>query len=324
MSNYSKQIYLDDSNSLIIEEFFNEKNVVSTEIESKGPSFNRKLRRLVLDGKWSLTPEHDLSLRLSGRNSPSRGKNIILRGEIVKTTGSSLSFRVRHSDAISGLRSKTVELKGVWKEDANNRITFKVSKAKGRYDVLRFQGAWKVNKRNELVYKYVKTFLKKRTKKERTLIFKGFWDIKEKRLVYRFEGVPGSYFAFKAALQTPSLRASSGTIKYQVGIRYYVGKVFRERTQVVTLFGTWKINRELEVSFEVVYYGRNKRSIRFIAERIFKKGTSLRISLKDEEGGKLGIEVVFAKRFLEDAELFVFLSHNVYENKVLGGVKIKF
>ena len=324
MPNYSSQIFIDDRNRLIIEEFFNEKNIISAEAERKGPCFDRKLRKLVLNGKWALTPEHDLSIRLSGRDSSKIGKNLILRGEIVKTTGSSLSFRVRHSDTISGLRSKTVELKGVWSQDANNRITFKVSKAKGRYDVLRFQGAWKVNKRNELVYNYVKTDLKRRTKEEKTLIFKGFWEVKKKRLVYRFEGFPRSYFAFKVALQTPSLRASSGTIKYQVGIRYYVGKVFRERRQVVTLFGTWKISKELEVSFEVAYSGRNKRSLIFTAEKVFREGSSLWVSLKDEEGKKLGIEVVFTKRFLEDAELFISLSHDAYESKVLGGVKLIF
>jgi len=254
-------------------------------------------RKAVLDGKWSLTPEHDLKIRLSASRLFPAGKTVILKGDIEKATGGGLTFRVRHSDTLSGIPSRSIELKGRWSADSYNRITFNVAKSRGRYDVLRFQGAWDVNKRNTLTYSYVRTRMKTRTRKEHTLVFQGWWDLGASRLVYRVEGSGDSFFAFKAALQSRSLRAADGVIKYQVGIKYLKENVYSECRRTVSIYGTWKVGRGLTASFEAAYSGGKHHKTRFEIEKQIGKSA---------------------------AEIFLILSRSAAESSIMGGLRVRF
>ncbi|MFC1548637.1 hypothetical protein ACFL5E_01605 [Candidatus Omnitrophota bacterium] len=325
MSKYSSNIAVDARNRLILTETTQDKvPVTGYEVSTYATGGKKRLKKIAVDGTWSLTPELDLKFRVSGSKTPLRGKTIILRGDVGRTKGSSLTFNVRAYEGISGVRTTSLTLSGKWLADGNNRITFKVTKGRGRYDTLRFQGAWQVNRRNELIYRYEKTALKTKTKRAKILIFRGRWELGKRYLVYNFEGSGDSCFTFKAALQSRSLMASDGVVKYQIGIKYYIGKRLRKRTQVVTIFGVWKLGKDLKIAFEAACSGGRHSTMRFSVEKLIGEGNSITVALKKEDGESLGFEVTFRKVFRDDAELFLAISRFAEESRIIGGVRIRF
>ena len=283
-----------------------------------------ELSKFLIDGKWSLSGDHELKLKVSGNQSPYSGKTVIFTGDIEKATGSSLVFRARTSDALSGMRASSIELRGTWQADRNNRLVFRAAKSKGRDDILKLEGAWEISKNNELIYRYERTVLKRSTKQLKTLIFQGFWDIDKDRLIYRLEGNDDSFFSFRASLGSKSLRASEGKIKYQIGAGYSQKNVYREFVKTVTIFGKWKLSNEFGADFEVAYSGRKRRSIKFGIEKAVGKNSALAVSLKSATGESLGMDVSFSRKITEDVELFVDLSHSRTESRVMGGVRARF
>ncbi len=260
-----------------------------------------------------------LSSRSRGQIRRSAGKTIIFRGDIKKVTGSQLIFAVRESDTISGLRTRAIELNGRWQADKNNRITFSAKKSSGRNDILRFQGAWSVGKRNELVYRYIKTSLKKGDKLEKLVIFKGHWDLSSRRLTYRVEGSSKSYFEFSASIGTKSLRASSGVIKYRVGIKYKEAKTFRQARRTISIYGAWKFGKDLSVRFEAISRGGKYLALSFTAEKPVGRGSTVRVALKSKDGKSLGADVTFTREFTGNADVFLTLARRPNERRVMGG-----
>ena len=324
----SNRISVDSRNRLVIDEIYKETrkdSKVSSVTIARTSGGKNVSGKVVLDGKWSLTEGHDLKLHVLAKDSDIYGKTIILSGNIERVDARALVFRARTSEAISGMRSASIELKGWWRADNNNRLTFNVSKSRGEYDVLRFQGAWQVNKQNEIEYRYTKTLLNKRVKRESLLVFKGYWDVLGKsRFVYRLEGSSDSFFSFKASLQSRSLRSSSGKIKYQVGIKYTREKVYSSLRRVVTIYGSWKLGEGLTAGFSVDYSGGRCREVTFFAEKmVFQDGT-LRLSLKGARDEKVGFEVTFRKAFKRDAELFLSLGRFASESRIEGGLRVRF
>ncbi|RKY42776.1 MAG: hypothetical protein DRP85_01845 [Candidatus Makaraimicrobium thalassicum] len=346
MPGRSSQISIDSLNRLIITDIFRDtlrvsrkkprgksgkaekgrRGKASYEAAVTDTAGKKRLRKIVLDGVWSMTSEHDLKLRVSGSKSPYSGKTLILRGDVERVSGTALVFRVRQCDAVSGIRSRTIELKGMWRADRNNRITFNAARARGRHDVLRFQGAWQVDKHNEFIYRYSKTVLKTKTRVDRILIFKGYWEFGKDHIVYRLARAGNSFFRFKAALQSRSLRAADGTIKYQIGIKYSKGKVRHRIKQTLTIYGKWKLGRDFDVGFEVEYAGNRRREIRFLAEKLVGQDGTVAVSLKSENGQRLGLEVSFSRAFKNDAELFLSLGRFAAggEIRAIGGIHVRF
>ncbi len=330
MATGSSRISVDAKNRLIVEETYREsfsggKGKISACTDMRTSCGKKDISRVTLDGRWALTQEHELTLHVLASQSHLYGKTIILRGDIERVDSGGLAFRVRRGEGISGLRSSTIEFKGWWCADNDNRITFNVSKARGEYDVLRFQGDWKVNKYNEIEYRYTQTSLRTKTKRERVLIFKGHWDVLEKRrIVYRLEGGSDSFFSFKAALESPSLSASSGRIKYQIGVGYTRDKVYESVRKTITISGFWKLCDDLKVAFEVGYSGGRHSEVTFSAEKVVFRGGTLRLALKSARDEKLAFEVSFRKAFTSDAELFLALARSAYESRIEGGLSVRF
>lgn len=281
-------------------------------------------RRLVLNGKWSLTADNDLEYRISASRKGEYGESILFKGVIREVAGSYLSFSVKQVEGSKGSVSSNIKLTGRWQADRNNRITFLVFRGKSSYDSIKFQGAWEVDKKNSLIYRYSKKDLKTGTRNLQTLIFKGFWELGKNRLIYRVEGRSDSSFSFKAALQTRSIRARSGAIKYQVGIIYSQSGIRKTRRQTITIFGVWKLGRDLSLEFAVKYYGRDLHSISFGISKLVWKDGKLKLSLKSIRGRDLGLELECTKQFSNDSELFLALAHSARESKVVGGLQVRF
>jgi hypothetical protein len=280
--------------------------------------------RFVLDGKWSITDDHALQFHVLTADSYLSGRNIIFHGEIENVKGDYLRFRVRRSEPLSGIKGGTIELKGRWHADKDNRICFSAAKSGGRYDTLRFQGSWQVSGSNELIYRYSRTYLKTRTKERNELIFRGYWELAKHKIIYRIERADDSFLAFKASLASPRIDASIGGIRYTVGLRYEEKNVYRTRRQDVTIFGRWKVEKDLGVSFEMTYPGGKRREIAFEIEKLFAKGESVTLSLRNASGDPLGMELTLKKVFRDDAELFLALSRYGEESRIIGGLNVKF
>jgi len=320
------RISVDGRNRLVVTRTFRGRRH-EADVEGRGKAF--RVGRVAVDGRWSLTPEHDLKFSAAGRDRAGLGKTVILRGEIIKAGGAGLLFRVRRSESAAGISARTVELKGTWRADAANRITFRASRSGGRYDMLRFEGVWDINKRNELVYRYAGTALRRGKKEERTIVFRGRWDLTRSRIVYSLERSSGSVFEFKAALQSPSLRASDGEIKYQVGIRYRKDRVYRRVRKVVVLYGAWKLGRGLSVRFEMPCSGGRAAALVFEAGKLEGDHGKVIVSLRRVGGKRMDLEVEFRKAFASDAELFLMIGSSAAggsrkDLSILGGLRVRF
>lgn len=74
--------------------------------------------------------------------------------------------------------TRILKLGGRWQADENNRLRFLVKKEERKVDVLTLQGIWELNRNHEITYRYEKMDLKTKERLERTVIFKGFWEIR--------------------------------------------------------------------------------------------------------------------------------------------------
>lgn len=277
--------------------------------------------RRVLEGHWKLTDSHELALTLRETGERQR-QTIYLKGSIMQAQANALVFTLRQVDNERLHPAQRLTLSGRWQADDKNRLNFLVEKADGSEDRLTLQGGWEVGPHHELRYRYRQQARAGRTHEAHTLIFEGFWDIAESnRLVYRLVGSHDSTFEFTASLRSPSLLAGDGRMVYEVGIGVARGKTERMR---VALFGTWKVNRDLSVSFEIPYADGRVRSIRFEAAATLNSRDRIAVSLRNDRHDDVGLTVLFTRKLVGDANLFLRLQKRAEETSVVGGVQVRF
>ncbi|MBI2104449.1 MAG: hypothetical protein HYT90_02540 [Candidatus Omnitrophica bacterium] len=283
-----------------------------TGISRSGP------RAIALDGTWALTPAHDLALTLHETVARDR-QTLYLKGALAKAEAHALVFALRRQDGRADA-SQTLTLSGRWQADARNRLTFLVGKGDGSEERLTLGGGWEVGPDHELQYRYRRRAL--RGREEHVLAFAGAWEVAAAgRLLYRLEGSADSAFEFRASLQRPGLSAREGRLVYQVGIGLSRG---RTRQQRVALFGAWKLNRDLSVSFEVPYAGGRVRSLRFEGTYALTPQDRVAVALWGPGGEPLGLTVTFTRDLVPDASLFVRLRRDERERSLVGGVQVRF
>ena len=273
-----------------------------------------------LDGIWSLTDNHELALTVHEREQQTQ-QTLFLKGALVKAEANTLIFALRRSENDDLQTAQRLSLLGRWAADAHNRLNFLVEKADGSEDRLTLQGGWELGKHHELIYRY-RQRRGDRLRDERALIFDGAWDVTASdRLTYRLAGSSDPAFEFTASLQTPSQQAREGRLVYRVGIGVSDG---RAATRRVALFGTWKLNADKSVSFEVPYADGRRQSIRFSATVVVAKKNEVTLQLLTRHREPLGISLTFTRRLLGDTEWFVRLSKEGKEVEALGGVRVRF
>jgi hypothetical protein len=288
--------------------------------------------KVILDGKWRLNENHDLEFSVRGYSNWLPKTTLTFKTGIISAKANELVFSARISDGKSGIFGCALAFSGKWQADKNNRLTFEITKYSGRSDRLVFQGAWQIGKKNELFYSYETEKLKRTGKEEFSFGLKGRWALSSKRIVYKLGSSttnnqlsgPTSVLSFSAALETPSIAAKEGEIRYTVGVRFTSGGKEKKLIRSIAIYGTWKLGKDLSVGFEAETTVRGKNLITFSAEKAVFKGGTLKLALKTEDGKKFGAEVEFAKSFTEDAELFALLSRFAGETRVFGGVRVKF
>ena len=272
-----------------------------------------------VEGRWSLTQDHEVAFVL---RDASRGKKTVyLKGTRMEAQANGLVIALNRAET-DGRAAQQLALTGRWQADANNRLSFFVKKADGSEDRLTLQGGWEVGPHHEILYRYRQLTHGRRRRQERTLIFEGAWDLtRAAQLVYRLAESDTSAFEFTASLQSPSVRAAEGRLAYQVGVKLSSGRIQRQR---VTLFGAWKLNRDLSVSFEVPYAQGRVQAIRFEGAVAFSDRDRATVALQNDRREGLGISVIFTRRLVRDANLFLRLQRSAEESAVIGGVQVRF
>ena len=247
-----------------------------------------------LQGKWSLSEDHNLCLTLNKWGRQTLGDKLTLQADIIDTANNSLVFALTTTTKENTPSIYILKLKGAWQADKNNRITFRVQKEKGSHDILTFRGAWKINKQHQIIYQYEKAQLIRKRKKIHTLIFQGYWNIKEKaRIYYVIDQKSNSVFAFKTSLGI----FKDKYIKYELGIG--VARKPEPIKRVLILFGKWKIKKNVGLIFEVEYANKKIHAIVFGAEAKLTAKDSISFKLKNEKNKKIGVQLQLSRKILK-------------------------
>jgi len=278
-------------------------------------------RKITFEGTWSLDDNHTVIFTLHRTRRQPDGGQFYFTSELVDARSDALIFSLATKEQPRVSVVRLVQLQGRWQADQYNRLTFLVKKTGLQYDTLTFSAVWEVNNNNTLIYTYQKTYLKTKERIEKTLVFKGFWHINEKnRLCYVLDIRQNSYFSFRVSCETPSLLAKKGEIKYRLGLGVEGERLFRAK--IIILYGVWKLNRNVGLSFEIDY-GHAVRGITFGVQLELMKSNQTTLALTSERGESLGLSITFNQSFLRDNEQwFVRLSKRGKESRVEGGVDI--
>lgn len=244
--------------------------------------------------KWRLNSNHDIELIAAEKKYFDGKETVSLKGEITGTASDEITCIVTSKKERDVEVARILKLKGSWRADESNRLTFLVSKEDGYDDILLFDGAWEVGKDNEILYRYKKTRLKRKTKEERSLIFKGRWQITAKdRLAYILDTSGKSGFIFKTEFEGAGISGRFGALKYRVGIG--VSRYKRPIEKVIKFLGAarWDINRRDALEFEFI----------------------------GAEGRKSGMAVTLTRKLL-GGKAFLGFRKLAEESRVEAGVKI--
>lgn len=298
----------------------NKNNTLIYHIKSPLPHDINAPHQVKLRGRWSLTENHSLRFTLDKWRRQTFGDQLILRGDIIDVNKNSVEFSVTTRTKDSVRSTYVLKLRGRWQADKHNRLGFMVKKEHQRYDTLTFNGAWQINKNHEIIYQYQKARLIRKLKKIHTLTFKGYWDIKEKmRVSYVIDRNTNSVFDFRTRLAI----FKDNYIKYEIGIE--LSRRMRPVKQTITLFGRWKVKKDVGLAFEVKYGNRKIQAIVFGAEvKITNRDTILFKLKNDVDNEDIGIKLELGHKILKgDAQAFIRLLKSKRESVVLIGAGLR-
>jgi hypothetical protein len=274
-----------------------------------------------LKGEWALTEGHDLRLTLDKQGRETLGDKITLKGEILDVKENSLLFAISTKTKANARLTYVLELGGAWKADKYNRLTFHVKKEKGRHDILTFKGAWEINKDHQIIYEYEKARLLRKKKKLHTLTFKGHWNVTDRsRISYEFSKRSDSAFDLK----TSAGIFKGNEIKCELGIG--ISGRAKPVKRTVTLFGRWKVVKNLGLVFEVKYADRKPYSMVFGADACLTDKDTVSFKLRNDiENRDIGAEIELTRKILKgDGEAFVRLLKSRQETAVYVGAGFRF
>lgn len=296
-----------------------ENNSLAYHVKAPLPSGIKAPHQVKLKGIWTLTEGRLLRFTLDKWQRQTFGSQVTFQGEIIDVKKNSLLFAVTTKTKEDAPSTYILELYGCWQADKQNRLTFRVSKGEEKFDSLVFEGAWEIDENYQIIYSYEKEGLAQKNKKIHTLTFKGCWDIKDKaRLSYVIDANSASGFDFNTSIGI----FKGNFIKYELGIGLSHKKQPIKRT--ITLFGKWKIKRNIGLVFEVEQEDGGTQAIVFGAEaKPTDKGTisfNLRNGLNKEIGARLELSQDI---FDGDGQAFLRLLKSKRELAILAGVGLR-
>jgi hypothetical protein len=269
-------------------------------------------QQLKLKGKWALDKDHNLVLTLNKWGNQIAGNKLTIESELIDAKDNMLSFAVTSKDSENHTHIYIVKLGGRWQADKYNRLSFDVEKEKGITDRITLKGAWEVNKQNEIIYTYEKSTRGKEEKTTKTVTLKGYWEIAGKhRIIYVLNKEIESELDFKVSVGKPADRG----LQYELG----VGVVPSKKT--ITLFGRWKVSKNLGLLFEMPYEEGKVHSVVLGGWGKLGKNHKLELRLENKIGEDLGIDVKLSRKILEgQGEAFIRALKSKEEVSVVAGV----
>lgn len=254
-------------------------------------------------GTWSLSDDHELRLTLDKLGRETFGDQITLEGEILDVNKDSLLFAVTTATKENTLTTYVLNLGGSWKADDFNRLSFHVRKEGGKYDILTFTGVWEINKNNQIIYQYEKSDLIRKKSRAHTLVFKGYWDIKERlRISYVLSAGTDSVFIFNTGVGV----FKENFIKYEldVGLSAQARSI---RRKALILSGRWNLKKDVGLIFEIEYENKNVKAIVFGADAVLTDKDTVLFKLKgDTENKDIGATLELSHEILQgDGEAFL-------------------
>lgn len=269
-------------------------NTVSYHIKAPMPKGTEIPYQVKLQGKWSLSEDHNLRLALNKWGRETLGDKLTLQADIIDTAKNSIAFALTTRTKENTQSIYILKLKGAWQADKHNRLTFRVQREQGSHDILTFKGGWEINKQHQIIYQYEKAHLIRKRKRIHTLIFKGHWNIKDKaRINYVLDQRSNSIFAFKTSVGI----FKDKYIKYEVGIG--VSRKPKPIKRVLILFGKWKIKKGVGLIFEVEYANKKIHTIVFGAEAKLTAKDSISFKLKNEQNKDIRVQVQLSRKMLK-------------------------
>lgn len=279
-----------------------------------------------VDGVWELTPRHQVryrrrpaeALAKAGRR---REETAVLTADLVAAEPAGLTVQVAGDQFDGDLVGHTLTLRGRWQADARNRLTFLVERAGGRHDRLILGGGWRLGPHHEILYHVRRRTGVRPDRALRVLTFRGQWDLPVRhQLTYVLDARSDSTFRFRGALQTPTVLAKTGELRYQLGVEVEG----QRRTRTLTFFGKWKLSRDLALSFELPTTDGEFQTMTFGATYAFTGDRMVATTLTARDGRALGLEVVFTQAFLKgQGEAFVRLRRALEESAIEAGVRLR-
>lgn len=272
--------------------------------------------QIKLSGEWSLTDNHELRLTLDKLTRETFGDQITLQGEILDVKENSLLFAVTTTTKENTRSTYVLNIGGSWKADKFNRLSFHVRKEEGKYDILTFNGTWEINRNHQIVYQYEKAQLIRKKKETHMLIFKGYWDIRDKaRISYIFSKGTDSVFDFK----TSAGIFKEGYIRYEIGIGFKDRE--KQAARTIKLFGKWNLKKDVGLVFEIKYENKPIKAMVFGADAKLTDKDTVSFRLKNDiENKDMGINLELShKIFKGDGEAFLRVLASRRESAIYAG-----
>ncbi len=286
----------------------------------------------VLSGTWELLSGHTLGYRGKERDEEYRIKAPIIAAEPGALVAAAT---VRQDDQT--VITRILKLTGRWRSDDQNRLVFEAERARGRSDQLILSGTWTLNDSNEIVYTY-RTSRSIRRDHTQQIVFKGAWEItRDRHLTYRMQGDSDSGFVFRGAFQTPSVLAKKGEVRFSLGAeasgRFRARRGASERgaargpagVRTVTFFGSWKLGRDLALSFELDRGPASRKQVfRFGAEWTYAKKGTVAVKLTTARGEPIGTELTLTRARMTswgEAAFFARLERSALESRAEAGAR---
>ncbi|OGX32937.1 MAG: hypothetical protein A3I43_02140 [Omnitrophica WOR_2 bacterium RIFCSPLOWO2_02_FULL_50_19] len=243
--------------------------------------------------QWRLNSNHDVEFTVTDTKDLGGGEVITLKADMIGIAPDELTCIITSKKKRDVEVASILKLKGRWQADENNRLSFAVSKEDGTRDVLVFDGIWELGDDNQIMYRYKKTGLVRKTKEERSFVFRGAWRLTGKdKIAYMLDTSGESGFLFKAQLENSGISGRFGVLKYRVGIGLSERK--RPVEKVIKFFGVLRLN--------------------------ISKRDSLEFEFTDARGQRLGMSATLSRKLL-GGEAFLRFKRLAEESKIEAGIK---
>jgi hypothetical protein len=284
---------------------------------------NRK--SVIIDGDWELTINHEVKYIPRDTKSTVPFVDSHISFELINVEPNNLVISLNSRDENGLSHIQLLKLSGEWHADEYNQLCFNVTR-KQSPNTLVFTGSWQVNDNQQIIYTYERAERKIKDKSLSTLAFTGFWELSAaNRLTYILAQDSNSRFDFRAQIETPNLYPAKGQIKYRLGTGVRRGNK-GQPGKIVTLYGAWKFNRRLGLTFTMDCGNGKIYSQEFGVDYHFNSANKITCALKNKEGDPLGVTLSFTHEFLKemDAETFIRLKRSRRDYGIEAGVTIPF